>query len=89
MFRLCECTQDSSCLSSMESVLSLQGHTSAVKSLSSSHSKNKLLLFSGGARASLKVWSFEESTITGCYFRVHFISNISLLSLMFTGRQEC
>lgn len=42
----------------LEVLHTLQGHVSSVKALdTSSSSSGKLLLFSGGARASLKVWS--------------------------------
>lgn len=44
---------------SLEVVHSLQGHVSSVKALSSSCCE-RILLFSGGARASLKVWSVGE-----------------------------
>jgi len=49
----------------IEPVLILEGHTSAVKALSSSWSPYRQLLFSGGGRASLKVWSIAENGKSG------------------------
>ena len=51
--------------SSIEPVLTLQGHVSAVKALSRSWSPHRQLLFSGGGRASLKVWSVTENMESG------------------------
>ena len=44
----------------LQVIHTLQGHASCVKALSTSRSAAKRLLFSGGARASLKVWSIGE-----------------------------
>lgn len=49
----------------------LQGHTSSVRALSASRSARRLL-FSGGARASLKVWSIGEPCELGWCHGVHY-----------------
>ena len=47
---------------SLEVLHMLQGHVSSVKALTSSSSEpDNTLLFSGGSRASLKVWSVGRS----------------------------
>ena len=46
---------------SLDLIHTIQGHVSSVKALSCSQSSDKSLLFSGGARASLKVWSISVS----------------------------
>ena len=43
----------------IEVVRTLQGHISSVRALCCSNGADKNLLFSGGARASLKVWSIR------------------------------
>ena len=63
LVRICPgCEDTTECI---KVVKTLQGHISTVRALSSSVSGNgegKKLLFSGGARASLKVWSIETGT---------------------------
>ena len=41
-------------------VRTLQGHISSVRALGCSNGVDRKLLFSGGARASLKVWSIRQ-----------------------------
>jgi WD40 repeat protein len=53
---------------SLEVLCTLQGHTSSVRALCTSRA-TRSLLFSGGARASLKVWSIGE--LTCCISNVH------------------
>ncbi len=62
------CPRESSSLCGALTVLhTLQGHLSSVRALSTSASgKNQLLLFSGGARASLKVWSIKVGEEEAC-----------------------
>lgn len=63
LVRICPgCEETTECI---KVVKTLQGHISSVRALSCSVSGNgegKKLLFSGGARASLKVWSIETGT---------------------------
>lgn len=63
LVRICPgCDDNAECI---KVVKTLQGHISSVRALSCSVSGNgegKKLLFSGGARASLKVWSIETGT---------------------------
>ena len=59
LLRVCPDKVPSPGSSSLEVLCMLQGHISSVKALSSSHA-GRTLLFSGGSRASLKVWSVGE-----------------------------
>ena len=55
------CSDEVSSPNSLQVLQTLQGHVSSVKALSCSSCGEKKLLFSGGSRASVKVWTIGMS----------------------------